>query len=150
MFQPPCGVFLLLRFQDICGLPETLVSTPLRGFFVAELRWAYQRINGDVSTPLRGFFVAEFSGRLPNWGVAFQPPCGVFLLLRIARLLHNHSAEVSTPLRGFFVAEHRGGYRVQPCMVSTPLRGFFVAEFKREERRYSLSRFNPLAGFFCC
>ena len=36
-----------------------VVSTPLRGFFVAEKGAAVRKMDSSVSTPLRGFFVAE-------------------------------------------------------------------------------------------
>jgi len=63
---------------------NNLVSTPLRGFFVAELSSSQgRRRGGGVSTPLRGFFVAEeVMNQYQVVLLKFQPPCGVFLLLR--------------------------------------------------------------------
>jgi hypothetical protein len=60
----------------------------------------------EVSTPLRGFFVAEQDNYLiVYYYVWFQPPCGVFLLLRPLDYVAKNPDIVSTPLRGFFVAE---------------------------------------------
>ncbi len=82
---------------------DMLVSTPLRGFFVAELAGGSQGGRHSVSTPLRGFFVAEAEQEAKDMEIIkFQPPCGVFLLLRQNRKRRIWRSLSFNPLAGFF------------------------------------------------
>ena len=55
-FQPPCGVFLLLSLKGEGVYAGTHVSTPLRGFFVAEGTRLLHMVSVVGFNPLAGFF----------------------------------------------------------------------------------------------
>ena len=100
------------------------VSTPLRGFFVAESISHAHAVSSAVSTPLRGFFVAELSLRR-------QP-----LFCR-----------VSTPLRGFFVAESISllgtVFKVPEAYFSVP-----PPDHARREKKRSFLKADALHSLF--